>query len=181
MQCSQLSSVSGIYSSWDGKSPTPEEQDFSSTPRATPTLEPSASIVSKPSLQVDNTGFIQASAHDELLVCKDEFKLVKKIGRGTFGIVHLGQYRGTSVAIKEISLACTGVKEDQVKEEILALRRLRHPNIRMIIGYALDDGTLYIITNYVAGDSLWGLLFGKVKHYVLYFLHIYTYAQTVDG
>jgi hypothetical protein len=53
------------------------------------------------------------------------------------------------VTIKEIFLAFTGVKEDQVKEEILALWRLSHPNIIMVMGYALEDGTLYFITNYV--------------------------------
>ena len=38
------------------------------------------------------------------------------------GIAHLREYRGTAVAIKEICLACTGVEEDQIKEEILSLR-----------------------------------------------------------
>jgi hypothetical protein len=82
------------------------------------------------------------------------------------------------VTIKEIFLAFTGVKEDQVKEEILALWRLSHPNIIMVMGYALEDGTLYFITNYVTGDSLSGLLFGRVKYYVLYFLHIYLCANS---
>ena len=65
------------------------------------------------------------------------------IGRGRYEVCRLGKYGGMLVAVTEMK------KYSESKlEEAMMLRKLRHPNIRMLIGVATKDNATYIVTRF---------------------------------
>ena len=81
------------------------------------------------------------------------------LGRGSFGEVHLGMWRGTVVAVKRL-------REDMVSErELLEFRRelaivnhLAHPHIVQFLGAITNSLPLCIVTEYMKGGNLADLL-----------------------
>jgi len=63
---------------------------------------------------------------------KQTYKIIKKIGEGSFGVVYLAQYLKTSslCVIKKIDFG--GLTKEEIKEsynEVNILKKLDHPNI----------------------------------------------------
>mmetsp|Transcript_39330 Transcript_39330/g.75360 ORF Transcript_39330/g.75360 Transcript_39330/m.75360 type:complete len:336 (-) Transcript_39330:575-1582(-) len=84
----------------------------------------------------------------------DEFKYVKDLGSGNFGIARLcvNESTGEKVAIKYIQ---RGPKIDSnVAREIVNHRGLRHPNIVQFRRIALTDTHLAIVMEYASGGEL---------------------------
>ena len=83
-----------------------------------------------------------------------ELVIKKKIGSGAFGVVHLGEWRGTDVAVKELLLAqnCSPseVEEirEQIQEEAAMMAAMRHPNIALFMGCSLKLPHLCIVTEF---------------------------------
>jgi hypothetical protein len=83
----------------------------------------------------------------------------KLLGKGTQGEVYLGQWRGSSIAVKKIDL-------NNVEPEIIAefcgeaeiMRRLRHPALCMFMGLCLEQPNFCILTELVARGSLFDIL-----------------------
>lgn len=92
-------------------------------------------------------------------VVGDGYEIVDKIGEGGMGEVYLGKDRslGQHVAIKFLS-------RDYTADETLVMRflnearsygQVNHPNAVTLLDYGQhDDGALYIMTEYVEGQSL---------------------------
>ncbi|KAL0601601.1 Tyrosine-protein kinase CSK [Plecturocebus cupreus] len=81
-----------------------------------------------------------------------ELKLLQTIGKGEFGDVMLGDYRGNKVAVK-----C--IKNDATAQAFLAeasvMTQLRHSNLVQLLGVIVEEkGGLYIVTEYMAKGSL---------------------------
>ncbi|KAK2509971.1 hypothetical protein MC885_004342, partial [Smutsia gigantea] len=81
-----------------------------------------------------------------------DLKLLQTIGKGEFGDVMLGDYRGNKVAVK-----C--IKNDATAQAFLAeasvMTQLRHSNLVQLLGVILEEkGGLYIVTEYMAKGSL---------------------------
>ncbi|KAL7870244.1 hypothetical protein SRHO_G00077410 [Serrasalmus rhombeus] len=81
-----------------------------------------------------------------------ELKLIQTIGKGEFGDVILGDYRGTKVAVK-----C--IKHDATAQAFIAeasvMTQLRHNNLVQLLGVIVEDrGSLFIVTEFMAKGSL---------------------------
>ncbi|CDQ95851.1 unnamed protein product [Oncorhynchus mykiss] len=83
---------------------------------------------------------------------RKELKLIQTIGKGEFGDVMVGDYRGTKVAVK-----C--IKHDATAQAFIAeasvMTQLRHNNLVQLLGVIVEErGSLYIVTEYMAKGSL---------------------------
>uniref|UniRef100_A0AAY4DK52 Tyrosine-protein kinase n=1 Tax=Denticeps clupeoides TaxID=299321 RepID=A0AAY4DK52_9TELE len=83
---------------------------------------------------------------------RKELKLIQTIGKGEFGDVMVGDYRGTKVAVK-----C--IKHDATAQAFLAeasvMTQLRHTNLVQLLGVIVEErGSLFIVTEYMAKGSL---------------------------
>ena len=87
---------------------------------------------------------------EELIVSFDDLEIDKQIAQGGNSLVFLGTYRFCDVAIKRMCLNMMTLKEiKQVLTEIACMKKIRHPNIAMIIGISIDtDDYLYMVLEY---------------------------------
>ncbi|XP_031572550.1 aurora kinase C-like [Actinia tenebrosa] len=84
---------------------------------------------------------------------------IREIGRGGFGRVYLARNKliqGEEYAIKTISLEHSD--ERSLLMELEALLTFKHKNILALANSYLTDGFLYIVTEYVAGMSLYSMM-----------------------
>uniref|UniRef100_A0AAR2K7D1 Tyrosine-protein kinase n=1 Tax=Pygocentrus nattereri TaxID=42514 RepID=A0AAR2K7D1_PYGNA len=82
---------------------------------------------------------------------RKELKLLQSIGKGEFGDVMVGDYRGTKVAVK-----C--IKHDATAQAFVAeasvMTQMRHNNLVQLLGVIVEEkGSLYIVTEYMAKVS----------------------------
>ena len=88
-----------------------------------------------------------------------EIKYGSVIGRGTFGEVYKGTWRGAVVAVKKLNSAQMG--EEFVKEyerEVYLMRTLRAPNILQFLGSTFNPPDICIIMEYMSRGSLYNIL-----------------------
>uniref|UniRef100_A0AAY4DB74 Tyrosine-protein kinase n=1 Tax=Denticeps clupeoides TaxID=299321 RepID=A0AAY4DB74_9TELE len=83
---------------------------------------------------------------------RKELKLLQTIGKGEFGDVNVGEYRGTKVAVK-----C--IKHDATAQAFVAeasvMTQLRHNNLVQLLGVIVEEkGSLFIVTEYMAKGCL---------------------------
>jgi E3 ubiquitin-protein ligase mind-bomb len=90
-----------------------------------------------------------------------DVNLGEEIGRGGFGIVYKGLWIGTKVAIKEIRIKRIKVAKPLVDRELCVHSQLRHPNIVMLMAFALEKDRLYLISELIDGLTLDNCLFGN--------------------
>ena len=99
---------------------------------------------------------------------KQTYKIIKKIGEGSFGVVYLAQYLKTSslCVIKKIDFG--GLTKEEIKEsynEVNILKKLDHPNIIKFIEVKPSKKNIEIITEYAdKGDLYNQLLIQKEKN-----------------
>ncbi|XP_023928314.1 serine/threonine-protein kinase CTR1 isoform X1 [Quercus suber] len=85
--------------------------------------------------------------------------LKEKIGAGSFGTVHRGDWHGSEVAVK--ILMEQDFHAERYKEflrEVAIMKRLRHPNIVLFMGAVTQPPNLSIVTEYLSRGSLYRLL-----------------------
>jgi len=92
----------------------------------------------------------------------ENIKLIKKIGRGGFSDVFLGNWQGAGVAVKIIN-DLTGLSPETLKEftrELGIMKRLRHPNVVQFFAGAVDTqrNKCYLIMEYMPLGSLTNVL-----------------------
>lgn len=84
------------------------------------------------------------------------------LGRGSFAVVHAGQYSGKNVAIKVYKTTESSFRPDEIKaieNEVLLMSCCRHPSILQIYGYHHADGqTINLILELGKVGSLWKYL-----------------------
>uniref|UniRef100_A0AAQ4QRG0 Tyrosine-protein kinase n=1 Tax=Gasterosteus aculeatus aculeatus TaxID=481459 RepID=A0AAQ4QRG0_GASAC len=83
---------------------------------------------------------------------RKDLTLQQAIGKGEFGDVMVGDYRGTKVAVK-----C--IKHDATAQAFIAeasvMTQLRHDNLVQLLGVIVEEnGSLYIVTEYMAKGCL---------------------------
>lgn len=81
----------------------------------------------------------------------------RRIGEGSFGMVYLVRHKKNSAnyVIKEINISKMTKKEkDESLSEVRVLLRLQHPNIIAYKESFIDQGSLYIVTDYCEGGDL---------------------------
>jgi serine/threonine protein kinase len=92
----------------------------------------------------------------------ERFKIIRSIGRGSMGEVFLAEDTQLSrqVAIKTVRAAgelapdLEANLQNRFKKEADASARISHPNVITIFDYAIEDGTQYIVMEYVDGRPL---------------------------
>mmetsp|Transcript_121286 Transcript_121286/g.387569 ORF Transcript_121286/g.387569 Transcript_121286/m.387569 type:complete len:1148 (+) Transcript_121286:146-3589(+) len=91
------------------------------------------------------------------LITPEQLIFGPQLGSGGSATVFRGSWHGQEVAIKKIS----GVAHmEEMKKEINALRRLRHPRLVRFIGACLQPPQLLVVTEFMSGGSLHDRIFG---------------------
>ncbi|MGQ9862966.1 MAG: serine/threonine protein kinase [Bacteroidia bacterium] len=116
-----------------------------------------------------------------------KYEILQILGEGGMGIVYLAEQKplGRKVAIKAISpyLAMDQEIRQRFADEAAVLARLSHPNIVTLYDYVEDEQGLYLIMEYVEGQSLANLLgngplpITKVYRYFKQILEAFQYAH----
>mmetsp|Transcript_65445 Transcript_65445/g.175024 ORF Transcript_65445/g.175024 Transcript_65445/m.175024 type:complete len:652 (+) Transcript_65445:331-2286(+) len=104
----------------------------------------------------------EVGIREQWLIDETEVKALptRILGRGGFGVVTLGVYHNTPVALKEPRQDVETSAADQVLpalcNELRILRRLRHPNIVCFYGATMDDSfvRLRLVLEYIDGVVL---------------------------
>eukprot|EP00188_Purpureofilum_apyrenoidigerum_P004834 Plantae.Rhodophyta-Purpureofilum_apyrenoidigerum.ctg5789.p1 GENE.Plantae.Rhodophyta-Purpureofilum_apyrenoidigerum.ctg5789~~Plantae.Rhodophyta-Purpureofilum_apyrenoidigerum.ctg5789.p1 ORF type:complete len:480 (+),score=67.08 Plantae.Rhodophyta-Purpureofilum_apyrenoidigerum.ctg5789:294-1733(+) len=127
------------------------------------------SVTDADSLQSLNTlrssSLASGFASNALLDWK-ELTTLDLIGRGGFGNVYRGVWRGTPVAVKEVFYG--DATQDTLLENFVReagiMSRLRHPNIVLYIGLSvLQNRTISLVTELMEQGNLFHKLHGKVS------------------
>lgn len=90
-----------------------------------------------------------------------KFEILERLGEGAMGEVFLARdsLLGREVAIKTIRAALTSPDaRDRFFREAQAAGRLNHPNLVTIHEFGEEQGTLFMVMEYVPGDDLGKLL-----------------------
>jgi serine/threonine protein kinase len=91
------------------------------------------------------------------MVAWKEVQLVRPIGKGTFGEVWEGRFRGNKVAVKKLtSLAVERHRE--FVQELKMMCDLRHPNVVLFMGACVEPKHACIIMEYCERGSLFEVL-----------------------
>jgi serine/threonine-protein kinase CTR1 len=93
---------------------------------------------------------------DDLAAKEEEIDLGKKIGSGASSEVFYGNFKFCPCAVKKIKMTMMNAKQiNFIINEIACLKKLRHPNIVMIIGVLIDqEDNLMIITELCEQESI---------------------------
>ena len=95
----------------------------------------------------------------DLSIAADEIQLGERIGIGSYGEVHRGLWRGTEVAVKRFldqDLSQHLMREFETEVDLM--RRLRHPNVILLMGAVTKTPNLSIVTEFLHRGSLYKLL-----------------------
>jgi serine/threonine protein kinase len=85
------------------------------------------------------------------------YRLVRKIGEGGMGVVHLGlDTEGREVAIKVLHphVAADLKARDRLTREVETMRRVRSPHVAEVIDAELVGGQPYVVTRFAPGSTL---------------------------
>ncbi|XP_042042345.1 serine/threonine-protein kinase CTR1-like isoform X1 [Salvia splendens] len=96
---------------------------------------------------------------EELKIHWDDLVIKERIGAGSFGTVHRAEWNDSDVAVK--ILMEQDFHAERFKEflrEVAIMKRLRHPNIVLLMGAVTEPPNLSIVTEYLSRGSLYRLL-----------------------
>ena len=118
--------------------------------------------------KLGNTEFYSSLNNNSLnfFINYNEIKKEKTIvGEGGMGEVSLGEWQGKKVALKKIKLKFRKKGNNYVLKkfinEINIIASMRHPNILLYMGTAIDNDNYYMITEYLPKGSLYEYLHNK--------------------
>ena len=89
-----------------------------------------------------------------------DYKLIKKLGEGTFGKVNLVEHKVTGMiramkVIKKASVLNEKTNEALVLNELEILKKIDHQNVVKIYEFYSDNKNFYLITEYCPGGDLY--------------------------
>ena len=101
------------------------------------------------------------------LIKENEVKIKERIGKGEFGDVMLGEYKGQKVAIKSTKDVKKMTRNAQrFLAEATVMTSLHHANLVNLIGLILDELSYKIVTEYLSKGSLLEYLKSGGRQYV---------------
>ena len=92
-------------------------------------------------------------------------QVLEKIGKGEFGDVMLGRYRGQQVAIKSMKEMKTR-NAKKFLAEASVMTSLHHENLVNLLGIVFTDTYIKIVTEYMSKGSLLEYLRSRGRQYV---------------
>ncbi|KAL2533576.1 Serine/threonine-protein kinase CTR1 [Abeliophyllum distichum] len=96
---------------------------------------------------------------EDLIIPRSDLVLKGTIGSGSFGTVHLAEWNGCEVAVKILmERDFHGERFKEFLREVAIMKRLRHPNIVLLMGAVTELPNLSIVTEYLPKGSLYVLL-----------------------
>ena len=111
------------------------------------------------------------------LVIDERYRITGLIGRGGMGSVYKAEHVGIgrTVALKLLHPSLAGISEisKRFEREALAVGRIEHPNCVDVSDFGkLEDGSLYLVMEYLEGKSVGDLLAAHRRIPALRALHI---------
>ena len=95
----------------------------------------------------------------DLSIAPETIQLGERIGIGSYGEVHRGIWRGTEVAVKRfLDQDLSAQLMQEFTGEVDLMRRLRHPNVILLMGAVTEPPNLSIVTEFLHRGSLYKLL-----------------------
>ncbi|KOM34276.1 hypothetical protein LR48_Vigan02g042600 [Vigna angularis] len=96
---------------------------------------------------------------EDLDIPWSELILKENIGTGSFGTVLRADWRGSDVAVKILKVqGFDPGRFEEFLKEVSLMKRLRHPNIVLLMGAVIQPPKLSIVTEYLSRGSLYELL-----------------------
>ena len=92
---------------------------------------------------------------------KKEITFSEEIGRGSFGVVFIGSWAGTDVAVKVLKLRNARRLQSVIETEVRVHDMIRHPNIVQIMAVSILKNSIYVVSEYINGRNLDEVLFGE--------------------
>lgn len=121
------------------------------------------------SYSVDKTAFEQAG----WTIKREDVTLQEKIGKGEFGDVRLGTYRGQKVAVKEL-IKDSSIATQNFLGEAKVMTSLQHENLVRLLGLVIEEGggnsgvrsKIFLVTEFMGKGSLLEYLRSRGRQYV---------------
>lgn len=133
------------------------KQCWDNDPQARPTFHQALKDLRKIELSAKHAGW---DIQSDWEIAADNVALGDEIGRGSFGVVRIAQYRGITVAVKTVDVAASREAKMQAKKlllsEVKTLSRVDHPNVIQLIGACVDPPMLLMA--HASGGTLRSLL-----------------------
>ncbi|KAE9592437.1 putative protein kinase TKL-CTR1-DRK-2 family [Lupinus albus] len=124
-----------------------------------PTIEDYASFNEANQLVTDYPSHEVDLDEEDLDIRWSELILKENIGTGSFGTVLRADWRGSEVAVKILKVQGFDAERfEEFKKEVSLMKRLRHPNIVLLMGAVIQPPKLSIVTEYLSRGSLYELL-----------------------
>ncbi|XP_059397146.1 raf-1 proto-oncogene, serine/threonine kinase a isoform X1 [Carassius carassius] len=145
--------------------PTPAQRE------RPPSLTPQEKVKIRPRDKRDSSYYWEIEGNEVLLM--------NRIGSGSFGTVHKGKWHG-DVAVKILKVTNpTPEQFEAFRNEVAVLRKTRHVNILLFMGYMTKDN-LAIVTQWCEGSSLYKHLHVQETNFQMFQL-IDIARQTAQG
>lgn len=119
-----------------------------------------------------DTFLIDKSLFEEAgwVINRDEVTLQEKIGKGEFGDVRLGIYKGSQVAVKELIKETSGAAS-KFLTEAKVMTSLQHANLVRLLGLVIEEkaggrNKIFLVTEYMSKGSLLEYLRSRGRQYV---------------
>merc|ERR1719500_1760585 len=102
---------------------------------------------------------------------REEVTLQGKIGKGEFGDVRLGTYRGQKVAVKEL-IKDSSIATQNFLGEAKVMTSLQHGNLVRLLGLVIEEGgqgarsKIFLVTEFMGKGSLLEYLRSRGRQYV---------------
>eukprot|EP01107_Rhizomastix_libera_P015819 TRINITY_DN618_c0_g1_i2.p1 TRINITY_DN618_c0_g1~~TRINITY_DN618_c0_g1_i2.p1 ORF type:complete len:1313 (-),score=340.47 TRINITY_DN618_c0_g1_i2:2175-5564(-) len=100
---------------------------------------------------------VKAESSPSSYLSLEEVQLGKVLGKGSFGQVYLGKYRGETVAVKQLNVTqsdITAIQTESVEQEIKLMTQLRSPFIVSFFGAMRSTNSIYIVLEWCKYGSL---------------------------
>ncbi|KAJ3694917.1 hypothetical protein LUZ60_000294 [Juncus effusus] len=95
----------------------------------------------------------------ELEIQWEDITLGERIGLGSFGEVYKGDWHGTEIAVKKfLHQDISSDALEEFRSEVRIMKRLRHPNVVLLMGAVTKVPNLSIITEFLPRGSLFRLI-----------------------
>jgi len=86
------------------------------------------------------------------------YRIIEQIGAGGMGVVYRAHdeqlERDVAVKVLPVGTLADETARKRFRKEALALAKLNHPNIATIFEFSTQNGTDYLVTEYISGQTL---------------------------